>query len=247
MPGLIFNNASLCPFPCPPPFIFWQFIQALNHKTLRPPFPREAALDNLAKFRRLLPRPPVSAAAAAGTGTDTVAEAAEVRDIAGGRGGGGATAAVLSPTTPRSSAGAAGAPGAARSAASSGIVSPPRVGERLARDTTSVRAGVDVPSPGAAAVWATTTPGGSNTMGAGKPQSGFSSAGAQQNKSGGGSVGGHYGPTVGSAAEIDRMDKEMASKRRSAELLLASGEAPAGTVTRHSLFYPPLELALHIQ
>lgn len=39
--------------------------QALQHKTLRPPFPREPTLDNLAKFHRMLPKPPPGAPMAA--------------------------------------------------------------------------------------------------------------------------------------------------------------------------------------
>lgn len=239
--------------PPPSPTSPAKILQALHHKTLRPPFPRERSLDNLAKFRRLLPQPSVAdaiaaaaAAAAActstgtGTGTGTIPDAAAVRDTAGGRdsGGGSATAAALSWGTaiPRGSVAAAaaaaavpGAPGAAIGRTSSGAGSPRTgSGEMLAaaRGTTGPRAGAD-DAPLAAAAKKIET-GFRSGSSAGDPQKYHGGGG-----SGSGLVAGHYRPPAGSATEIARMDKERASKRRSAELLLASDEAPAGTVTEN--------------
>ncbi|CAM9582648.1 unnamed protein product, partial [Ectocarpus fasciculatus] len=56
-------------------------LQALLHKKLRPPFPKEPALDNLAKFYRMLPQPrtstgpvaPAGGAAATGAGATAAA------------------------------------------------------------------------------------------------------------------------------------------------------------------------------
>eukprot|EP00903_Cladosiphon_okamuranus_P011581 g10894.t1 len=178
---------------------FFNPLQALNHETLRPPFPRERALDNLAKFARIMPK----RAATAETATTGGAVA-------------GAGANPLSPTssTPKN-------PGAP--AGSHGIPQP----GKSARDPAAARgcSSPTAPEPAAAQ-------GGPTGKTSGKPDGGAIGAGGggtrqrDPGKSGvGGSVGGHCGPTVCSAEELDRIDKEMASRRRKAELLLASGAA----------------------
>ncbi|CAM9872686.1 unnamed protein product, partial [Ectocarpus sp. 8 AP-2014] len=149
---------------------FFEPLQALLHKTLRPPFPKEPALDNLAKFYRMLPKPHTSTGPTASAGGATATEA-------------GATAAVVG--------------GAADSR--NGV-------DHFGASPRGGGAGV-IPPPDAA----------------GSPR-GSHQARETWPASGGGR--GRYGPLVRSAADMERADKDMASRRRLAEGALA-GDAEA--------------------
>ncbi|CAM9098301.1 unnamed protein product, partial [Ectocarpus sp. 4 AP-2014] len=149
---------------------FFDPLQALLHKTLHPPFPKEPALDNLAKFYRMLPKPHASIGPAATAGGATATEA-------------GASAAVVG--------------GAADS----------RSGVDYFGSGHRGGGGGVVPPPDAA----------------GSPR-GSHQARETWPASGGGR--GRHGPLVRSAADMERADKDMASRRRLAEGALA-GDAEA--------------------
>eukprot|EP00752_Nemacystus_decipiens_P014591 g12993.t2 len=195
---------------------FFDPLQALNHDTLRPPFPRERALDNLAKFARMLPKRASSAAAASGS-------------ISAGGPAAGAEAIALPPATSAlksPAAAAAGATATATSGASHGTPQPDEARKLVQHPTAELRRSKPVEPESAAA-----RGGRASKPSAEKAKGGIIAAGGRDavsqrspGESGvGGSIGGHYAPPVGSAEELARIDKERASKRRNAELLVAGG------------------------
>ncbi|CAM9273813.1 unnamed protein product, partial [Ectocarpus sp. 12 AP-2014] len=149
---------------------FFNPLQALLHKTLRPPFPKEPALDNLAKFYRMLPKPHTSTGPAATAGGATATEAGAFAAVIGGA---------------ADSRSGVDYFGSGHRGGGAGVVPPPDA------------AGSPRVSQQARETWPA---------------------------SGGGR--GRHGPLVRSAAEMERADKDMASRRRLTEGALA-GDAEA--------------------